>query len=267
MKNQFNLLNEDNKTISYEHEEQKLQKMLNQQTLPKHIAIIMDGNGRWAINKGLPRFFGHHAGVKSLKEIINACCDLEIKVLTAFCFSTENWKRPQEEIDNIMQLLVEYLTNELINLCAKGVRINPIGVLQELPQPVREVLDRAVRHSRDNDRLILNLALNYGGRLELIKAIRGISSAVEKGTLKADQIDATTVEEYLFTAGQPEPDLLIRTSGDSRISNFMLWQIAYSEIWFTDILWPDFRRMHLLRALVDYQERDRRYGGVKDGKM
>ncbi|WP_027364342.1 isoprenyl transferase [Desulfotruncus alcoholivorax] len=258
MKNQLNLPNE------VEHEEQELLKILNKQTLPKHIAIIMDGNGRWAIKQGLPRFLGHHAGVKSLKEVINACCDLEIKVLTAFCFSTENWKRPQQEIDNIMHLLVEYLTNELIDLYAKGVRINPIGVLQELPQRARDALNRAVQHSLGNNGLVLNLALNYGGRLELTQAIREIVSAVEKGKLKAYQIDSTTVEKYLYTAGQPETDLLIRTSGDQRISNFLLWQIAYSEIWFTDVLWPDFRRIHLLRALVDYQERDRRYGGVKD---
>ena len=264
MKNQINHPNVDDQTPTKEKEEQELLKILNKQTLPKHIAIIMDGNGRWAIKQGLPRFLGHHAGVKSLKEAINTCCDLEIKVLTAFCFSTENWKRPQQEIDSIMNLLVEYLTNELIELCGKGVKINPIGVLTELPQPARNALDKAIQRSGDNNRLILNLALNYGGRIEITQAIRSIVSAVEKGKLQADQIDLSTIEEYLYTAGQPEPDLLIRTSGDLRISNFMLWQIAYSEIWLTDVLWPDFRRIHLLRALVDYQERDRRFGGLKD---
>ena len=254
---------EDNQNIPHNVEEQNLLNKLNKQALPKHIAIIMDGNGRWATKQGLPRFLGHYAGAKSLKEIINTCCDLEIKVLTAFCFSTENWKRPQLEIDNIMNVLVEYLTNELEEMCAKGVRVYPIGDVKKLPRAALTALNRSAQQSKYNNRLTLNLALNYGGRFEITHAVRSIASDIEQGQLKADQIDATTVEKYLYTAGQPEPDLLIRTSGDLRISNFMLWQIAYSEIWFTDVLWPDFRRINLLRALIDYQERDRRFGGVK----
>lgn len=245
-------------------QEQDLLKIIDRQKLPRHIAIIMDGNGRWAQKRGLPRSFGHRAGVESLKEIVNICCELKIEVLTVYGFSTENWNRPRVEVENLMNLLVEFLNVEIEELCKKGVRVNPIGIWEELPQLARETLAMAAQRSRDNCGLILNLALNYGGRLEITEAVRAIVSAVEEGRLKASRIDLQTVADHLYTAGQPDPDLLIRTSGDFRISNFLLWQLAYTEIWLTNEFWPDFRRRHLLSALVDYQRRERRFGGLKN---
>jgi len=242
---------------------QELLKMIDKQRLPRHIAIIMDGNGRWAQRQGLPRAFGHRAGVESLRDIVRLCCELEIQILTVYAFSTENWKRPREEVIILMDLLVEYINKEIRELNENGVRINPIGRLDELPQPARDALVTAVELTRENNRLIFNVALNYGGRTEIIDAIRAIATDIEAGCYKASQIDADLVSGYLYTAGQPEPDLLIRPSGDYRISNFLLWQLAYTEFWFTSTLWPDFRRYHLLRALLDYQQRERRFGGLK----
>ena len=236
---------------------------IDKQKLPRHIAIIMDGNGRWALQRGLPRSLGHRAGMESLKDIVNFCCDLKIEVLTVYGFSTENWKRPPEEIDNLMNMIIEYLNKELEELCQKGVRVNPIGVLQELPQKTRDTLTNSAAQSRENQGLIFNLALNYGGRLEITDAVRAIAAAVENGCLQASRVDIATVTEHLYTAGQPDPDLLIRTAGDSRLSNFLIWQAAYSEIWITSVLWPDFRRRHLSGALVDYQRRERRFGGLQ----
>lgn len=243
--------------------EKELLEIIDSQNLPGHIAIIMDGNGRWAQKKGLPRFMGHQAGAESLKEIILLCCDLKIKVLTVYGFSTENWKRPKEEVNSIMNLIVDYLNNEIKELCRKGVRVNHIGGLGGLPEKVGETLSMAGRLSRDNSGLVFNVALNYGGRQELTDAVCAIASSVAAGRLKAGQINAGTVSDHLYTAGQPDPDLIIRTSGVSRISNFLLWQSAYSEICITEVLWPDFKRRHLLQALADYQQRERRYGGLK----
>lgn len=245
-----------------ETREQDLMQAIDRQKLPRHIAIIMDGNGRWAQKRGLPRCCGHRAGVESLEEIVDTCCELGIEVLTVYGFSTENWNRPREEIDNLMQLLVEYLNMEIEALCTKGVRVNPIGNLVALPPAARDTLAMAARRSRNNGGLILNLAVNYGGRLEITRAVRAIAFAVEEGRLQAGNIDLQTVADRLYTAGQPDPDLLIRTSGDFRISNFLLWQLAYTEIWITGEFWPDFRRRHLLDALVDYQRRERRFGGI-----
>ncbi|WP_420851999.1 isoprenyl transferase [Pelotomaculum isophthalicicum] len=242
---------------------QEMLDMIDKKRLPKHIAIIMDGNGRWAQRQGLLRAIGHRAGMESLRDIVKLCCELDIQVLTVYAFSTENWKRPQEEVVVLMDLLVEYLNKEMRELNEEGVRINPIGRLDELPQPARDALADAVKLTRDNNRLILNIALNYGGRTEIIDAIRAIVTDIEKGCYKASQIDANLISEHLYTAGQPEPDLLIRPSGDYRISNFLLWQLAYTEFWFTSTLWPEFRRYHLLRALVEYQRRERRFGGLK----
>ena len=244
-------------------EEQNLLGLIDINRLPRHIAIIMDGNGRWANGRGLPRSLGHRAGMKSLRDIVDTCCDLRIEVLTVYGFSTENWKRPQEEIDYLMNLTIEYLSKELEELCAKNVRVNPIGILHEFPQPVKDILAKSVERSRNNKGLIFNLALNYGGRIEITEAVRSIAHAVEGGLLHAGQVDMQTVTDHLYTAGQPEPDLLIRTGGDSRLSNFLLWQLAYSEIWLTDLLWPEFRRQHFLNALLDYQRRERRFGGLK----
>lgn len=237
---------------------------IDRNRMPRHIAIIMDGNGRWANARGLPRFFGHKAGVESLRDIVRACSEFKIQVLTVYAFSTENWKRPQEEINVLMDLLVEYLYKEIDELCREGVKLNPIGKLDELPAGVIEALQMAVERSKKNEGLILNLALNYGGRTEIVEAVRNIASDVKKGALSIDQIDGNTISGYLYTSGQPDPDLLIRPSGDFRISNFLLWQLAYTEFWLTPVLWPDFRRLHLVSAIVDFQSRERRFGGLKN---
>ncbi|AGL02354.1 isoprenyl transferase [Desulfoscipio gibsoniae] len=252
-----------NLTQAVQLNEQDLLASIDRQKLPGHIAIIMDGNGRWALKRGLPRSLGHLAGMESLKDIVNICCDLKIKVLTVYGFSTENWKRPQQEINYLMNLTVEYLNKEINELCEKGVKVNSIGILKELPQSVQDIIANSVERSCNNSGLIFNLALNYGGRVEITDAVRAIAAAVEMGCLKASQVDIQTITDHLYTAGQPDPDLLIRTAGDCRISNFLLWQLAYSEIWFTNVLWPDFRRQHLLSALVDYQRRERRFGGLQ----
>lgn len=248
-----------------EHEmaDQDLLNLIDKQKLPGHIAIIMDGNGRWAQRRGLPRAAGHRAGVESLREVIKLCCELNINILTIYTFSTENWKRPQDEVNILMGLLVEYINKEINELHKNGVRINPIGRVGELPRPALEAMVKAVQLTRENKNLILNVALNYGGRTEIIDAVRAIAADVEAGVIKAGQIDARVVSNYLYTAGQQDPDLLIRPSADFRISNFLLWQLAYTEFWFTDTLWPDFRRRHLLQALADFQRRERRFGGLK----
>jgi len=244
-------------------EVEKLKQILDLKRVPGHIAIIMDGNGRWATRRGLPRSAGHRAGVESLRDIVEICTELGVQVLTVYAFSTENWKRPQEEINVLMDLLVEYMNKEIDELCRNGVRINPIGRLEELPSSALEALSMARERSRQNKGLILNLALNYGGRMEITEAVRSIARDVEKGLVKAAEINEQTLSARLYTAGQPDPDLLIRPSGDFRVSNFLLWQLAYTEFWHTPVMWPDFRRVHLLRALVDFQRRERRFGGLK----
>ncbi|MDD3653063.1 MAG: isoprenyl transferase [Desulfotomaculaceae bacterium] len=243
-------------------EAQELLKVIDKQKLPRHIAIIMDGNGRWAQRRGMPRASGHRAGIESLRDVIKLCCELNIDFLTVYAFSTENWKRPQDEVNILMGLLVEYINKEINELHQNGVRINPIGRLEELPRLALDALIKAVELTRDNKKLVLNVALNYGGRTEIIDAIRAIAANVEAGSLKAGQIDDRMVSEHLYTANQPDPDLLIRPSADFRISNFLLWQLAYTEFWFTSTLWPDFRRIHLLQALIDFQKRERRFGGL-----
>jgi undecaprenyl diphosphate synthase len=243
---------------------EKLLQEIDLDRMPRHIAIIMDGNGRWANSRGLPRFFGHKAGVESLRDIVRACSEFNIHVLTVYAFSTENWKRPQEEINILMDLLVEYLYKEIDELCDEGVRVNPIGKLGELPESVIKALQMAVERSSRNKGLILNLALNYGGRTEIIEAVRTIATKVKDGVLSVEQIDGNTISEHLYTSGQPDPDLLIRPSGDFRISNFLLWQLAYTEFWHTPVMWPDFRRVHLINAIAEFQRRDRRFGGVKN---
>lgn len=246
-----------------ENDVNRLMTLIDVDRLPRHIAIIMDGNGRWALRRGLPRSAGHRAGVESLKDVVRLCSELRIQVLTVYAFSTENWKRPQDEIDVLMDLLVEYINKEIEELSRKGVRINPIGRIDYLPRSAREALFMAKERSKHNNGLTLNIALNYGGRTEILDAMRSIASDVESGTLLAGQIDEKTISERLYTVGQPDPDLLIRPSGDYRISNFLLWQLAYTEFWLSQVMWPDFRRVHLLSALLDYQRRERRFGGLK----
>ena len=233
--------------------------------MPKHVAIIMDGNGRWAQKRGMPRALGHRAGVESLRGIVELCDELGIRVLTVYAFSTENWKRPKEEVSVLMDLLVEYLNKEVSKLHQEGVRIHPIGRMEDLPKQAVVAIQDAVQLTKDNKGLVLNVALNYGGRTEIIDAVKAIAAAVQNGLYQVDQVDADLFSKYLYTADLPEPDLLIRPSGDYRISNFLLWQLAYTEFWFTDVLWPEFRRSHMLRAIIDYQNRDRRFGGLKFG--
>ncbi len=230
--------------------------------LPRHVAIIMDGNGRWATQRGLPRTVGHRAGVEALRGVVKAAPDLGIKILTCYAFSTENWKRPKDEVDTLMNLLLEYCRLEAETLHKNGVRINAIGRIHELPAAQQQEIARAVALTRENDRLILNLAVNYGGQAELVDAFRSLAAEVKAGGLEPEAIDAAAVRRHLYTADLPDPDLVIRTAGEMRLSNFLLWQSAYAEIWVTDVYWPDFTREHLEQALRDYARRERRFGAV-----
>jgi len=231
--------------------------------LPAHVAIIMDGNGRWASARGLPRAMGHRAGVESLRRVVRASSDLGIKVLTVYAFSTENWKRPQEEVNVLMDLLVEYLRKEIDELHRNRVRVRAMGRLRDLPTVAQREIERARVLTKDNTGLVLNIALNYGARMEITGAVRKIAGLVQNGKMDPNQIDEAAVAGELLSGDLPEPDLLIRPSGEMRISNFLLWQIAYTELWFTPVLWPDFGEEQLVEALWDYQRRDRRYGGIK----
>ncbi|MDR3288149.1 MAG: isoprenyl transferase [Peptococcaceae bacterium] len=239
---------------------------LNQDRIPAHVAIIMDGNGRWAKKRGLPRALGHRAGVEALRDIVQECSRLEIKVLTVFAFSTENWRRPKEEVNILMALLTEYLKGELKELHDNQVIVRMSGVMDELPLDAQSELKKAIAQTRDNQGLILNLALNYGGRAELIQAIRQVSAEVLKNNLKIEEINEDIVNSYLYTAGLPDPDLIIRTSGEHRLSNFLLWQSSYAEIVVVPEYWPEFGIETLHQAIRVYQQRDRRFGGIKDGR-
>jgi len=230
--------------------------------MPRHVAIIMDGNGRWATKRGLPRVAGHRAGVKAIRETILASLELGIEALTVYSFSSENWRRPQSEVEHLMALFVEVLEQELETLHNLGVRVRVIGRREGLPDRVAEAFERAERQTAGNQRLTYVVALNYGGRQELVDAVRAIASDVAAGRLAPATIDEETVHARLYAPDLPDPDLLIRTSGELRVSNFLLWQIAYSELWVTSTLWPDFDRHDLLRAVVDYQHRTRRFGGL-----
>lgn len=229
---------------------------------PRHIAIIMDGNGRWAKKRGLPRTEGHRAGVNALREIIIYCCEIGLEFLTLYAFSTENWKRPAFEVKSLMNLLVEYLRKELEQLKTNNIRLRVLGDISPLPEAVREELARAIAVTAHNNGLNLCIALNYGGRDEILKAVKGIIKDVEQGKISCEDIDTQLFEKYLYTSGIPDPDLVIRPSGEQRISNFLLWQIAYSELWFSDRYWPDFTPEDLKMAIEDYMKRERRFGGI-----
>jgi undecaprenyl diphosphate synthase len=226
--------------------------------LPAHVAIIMDGNGRWAAKRHLPRVQGHHAGINAVRDVVETSARLGIRVLTLYAFSVENWKRPRTEVNTLMTLLKRYLRLELRTLSDNNIRFNVIGRIDELGPDVRSELEQGIAATAANTGMLFNIALNYSGRAEIVDAARRL---VASGVC-ADDIDERRFGEFLYTAGQPDPDLLIRTSGEMRISNFLLWQIAYAEIWVTDTLWPDFRRNDLLEAVLAYQKRDRRYGGI-----
>ncbi len=235
---------------------------LKAKPMPNHIAIIMDGNGRWAKSKGLMRVAGHRVGVQALKNTIIALDELGIGYLTVYAFSTENWKRPQAEVDTLMELITEFINKEIDYLDEKGVRVNPIGDISALSPKALESITYAKEKTKHNSHIVFNVALNYGGRQEIVRAAKAICQAVQQNELQIDDIDETLFSSYLYTAGQPDPDLVIRSSGELRISNFLLWQIAYSEFWITNILWPDFKKEDLWQAVWEYQNRDRRYGGV-----
>lgn len=234
---------------------------LDSTAIPRHVAIIMDGNGRWATKRGLPRLAGHRAGAKSIREAIAASIELGIDVLTIYSFSSENWSRPRDEVSGLMTLFVEVLTKELNNLQKMDVSVKVAGRLEGLPTTTAAAFEDCVIRTADNSTLTLVVALNYGGRQEIVDAVRGVAREVAEGTLSPDLIDEDTIESHLYTAGLPDPDLLIRTSGEMRISNFLLWQIAYSELVVTDTLWPDFDRFSLLEAVLEFQARNRRFGG------
>ena len=228
---------------------------------PRHVAVIMDGNGRWASKRGLPAIAGHSAGAKAVRESIAAAIEIGIEYLTIYSFSSENWTRPADEVSGLMRLFIEVLERELTNLQRMHVRVRVIGVMVELPDLTREAFERVCAATADNDGLTLVVALNYGGRAEIVSAVRELAEEVAEGRITPDDIDEDLLASRLYTEGIPDPDLLIRTSGEWRISNFLLWQIAYSELWITSVLWPDFGRNDLLRAVVDYQRRERRFGG------
>jgi len=246
-------------------EEAQLLEKLDLDRLPKHLAVIMDGNGRWAEKRHLPRIAGHRAGVKAAREVIETCARLHLRCLTLYAFSLENWRRPQAEVDFLMRLLREYLKRELPTIHKNNIRLLVIGRSEQLPEGVRKDIDEAMRLTARNTGMKLVVALNYGGRAELADAFNALLDHVRANGLSAFHADEQTISDHLYTAGLPDPDLLIRTSGEMRVSNFLLWQIAYAEIYVTETLWPDFSRARLLEALVDYQKRERRYGGLGSG--
>jgi undecaprenyl diphosphate synthase len=239
-------------------------KRIDLAKLPKHVAIIMDGNGRWAKNKGEHRIYGHQHGVTSVRECTEAAAELGIKFLTLYAFSTENWSRPKEEVDALMELLVQTILAETPTLNKNNVRLLAIGNLKSLPGKCFEQLQEAMNDTAINSGLTLVLALSYSSKWEIVNAVKNIAQAVKEGKINIDNIVDETIDEHLTTNGIPDPELLIRTSGEHRISNFLLWQIAYSEFYFTDILWPDFKRAAFFEAIVDYQTRERRFGKTSE---
>lgn len=239
-----------------------LKSKLNVRLLPEHIAIIMDGNGRWARRRNLPRTAGHEAGVEAVRKVVRAAAEVGIKYLTLYTFSVENWKRPREEVAALMKLLTRTTRREIDELNRNNVRLITTGRIDELSVTRRKVLSHAVEKTRNNTGLVLNLALNYGGRTEIIDAVKAIALAVRSRHIQPGEINEALFSEYLYTAGLPDPDLLIRTSGEMRISNFLVWQTSYTELYITDVLWPDFGRKELFQAIIEYQKRERRFGKV-----
>lgn len=235
---------------------------VQEQPIPEHIAIIMDGNGRWAKKRALPRVAGHHEGMKVVRNITKVANKLGVKALTLYAFSTENWKRPKVEVDYLMKLPEEFLGTYLPELVEENVRVKMIGYKEALPAHTYRAVEHAINTTKENTGLILNFALNYGSRSEIIEAVKGVIKECNNGILNENDITEEVFSKYLMTKGMKDPDLLIRTSGEIRLSNFMLWQLAYTEFWFTDVLWPDFSEVHLLDAVEAYQHRQRRFGGV-----
>lgn len=230
--------------------------------VPGHVAVIMDGNGRWARQRGLPRQLGHREGMKSVREVIEGAVEVGIDFLTLFAFSTENWNRPLEEVSALMGLLQRYARKERDELKRQGVEVHVLGELDRLEGPTRQAVDTIVEGTRGGDALRLNLMISYGGREEILRAVRGVAREAARGELAPEDVDEEAFRRHLFTADLPDPDLLIRTSGEFRISNFLLWQLAYTELHITEVLWPDFKRRHLYEAVLDFQRRERRFGRV-----
>jgi undecaprenyl diphosphate synthase len=248
-------------------EEERLLSELDSNKLPQHVAVIMDGNGRWAQRRRLPRIAGHRAGVQSARAVIETCARLKIPALTLYAFSMENWRRPKAEIDFLMRLLREYLRKELPVIHRNNIRLLVIGRPDQLPEAVRKDVERAMQQTAGNSGMQLAVALNYGGRAELVDAFNRILDRVRNNGLANARVDEEMISQHLYTAGLPDPDLLIRTSGEMRVSNFLLWQIAYAEIYVTETLWPDFTRAQLFEALLDFQKRERRYGGLAETRQ
>lgn len=236
---------------------------LDMERIPKHIGIIMDGNGRWAKKKKLPRTMGHRAGVETIRKIIKECDRLGVRYLTLYAFSTENWKRPKDEVSTLMNLLVEYLKNELNELHESGVVINYMGDITRLPDLARKALEDAKEKTKNNKGVQMNLALNYGGREDIIQGVKAALNDILANKKTVEDLTEESFKDYLYTKGQPDPELIIRPSGELRLSNFLLYQSAYSELWFSDINWPDFTESNLRQAIIDFQKRDRRFGGIK----
>ena len=240
----------------------KIEHEIDFEKLPRHIGVIMDGNGRWAKKRRLPRSAGHSMGAETLKKIVTECNRIGIKYITVYAFSTENWKRPKEEVDYLMNLLLNYLRDAENSLAGENVVIRAIGSRKELSQEIQEQIVKTENFTKNNTGIVMNIALNYGSREEMLHAMKALYHRVENGELQADEMNEKTFSEALYTGGQPDPDLIIRTSGEQRLSNFLLWQSAYSEFWFTKKLWPDFNKNDLYQAIYDFQNRSRRFGGV-----
>jgi undecaprenyl diphosphate synthase len=237
---------------------------LDKNKLPKHVAIIMDGNGRWAKKQGLLRVIGHENGAKAVNDIVENCAKAEIKYLTLYAFSTENWNRPKSEVDKLMKLLVSSLKKEEKRLHKNNIRLNAIGNLNQLPKKVLEDLNNVIDKTKDNNHMTLTIALSYGAKEEMVMAVKNIINKVKNNIISENSIDELTINQHLYTHNLPDVDLLIRTSGEHRISNFLLWQSAYAEFYFTDVLWPDFREQHLVEAILNYQNRERRFGKTSE---
>ncbi len=236
------------------------ERLIRADALPRHVAIIMDGNGRWAERRGLDRNEGHRAGIESVRAVVRAAHEIGISQLTLYAFSTENWSRPKLEVDALMGLLEHYLDAEIDEIDRNGIRVRAMGRLERLPSSIRAKLDQAICRTRANREMVILFALSYGGRTEIVDAARRLAREVEQGKLGPEQIDEKVFSEYLYAPDLPDPDLLIRTGGESRVSNFLLWQIAYAEIHVTEVMWPDFRKSDLVEAILSYQNRERRYG-------
>ena len=236
-------------------------EIFDKNKLPKHLAIIMDGNGRWAEKKGLPRSAGHREGTKTVRRVITSCLNFNIPILTLFAFSTENWKRPKNEINYLIKLFERVLNKEKENLIKNNIKINFIGRLNELPNSLNETMNELSKSTRKNNKLILNIAINYGGRAEIVDAFKSIALKIVENKIDIKEINENIIRNNLYTHNLPDPDLLIRTAGEMRISNFMIWQVAYTEFWVTPIFWPDFSENNLVEAIINFQKRVRKYGG------